>query len=63
MCPVKNFEHYIAVTKSIRINLGQGFLIIPGANLDTEMSVEVFVAFYSATVHIYLFPFLPNSKR
>ena len=26
-----------------------------GANLDTEMSLEVFVAFYSATLHIILF--------
>ena len=32
-------------------------LRIPGTNSDTEMSVEVFVAFYSATLHIYLFPF------
>ena len=27
VCPVKNFERYIAVTKSIRINLGEGFLL------------------------------------
>ena len=29
---------------------------IPGANLDTEMSVEFFVAFYSATLYIYCLP-------
>ena len=26
---------------------------IPGPNLDTEMSVEFSVAFYSSTLHIY----------
>ena len=28
-------------------------LDIPGPNLDTEMSVEFSVAFYSSTLHIY----------
>ena len=27
---------------------------IPGAILDTQMSVEFFVAFYSATLNIYI---------
>ena len=26
---------------------------IPGSNLDTEMSIEFSVAFYSSTLHIY----------
>ena len=29
-------------------------LLIPGAILDTQMSVEFFVAFYSATLNIYI---------
>ena len=29
------------------------FSNIPGSNLDTEMSVEFSVAFYSSTLHIY----------
>ena len=38
VCPVKNFERYIAVTKSIIINLGQGFLIrvTKGNNVTQE---------------------------
>lgn len=38
VCPVKNFERYIAVTKSIKINLGQGFLfrITKGNNVTQE---------------------------
>ena len=38
VCPVKNFERYIAVTKSIRINLGQGFLfrVTRGNNVTQE---------------------------
>ena len=38
VCPVKNFERYTAVTKSIRITLGQGFLfrVTKGNNVTKE---------------------------
>lgn len=38
VCPVKNFERYTAVTKSIRINQGQGFLfrVTKGNNVTQE---------------------------
>ena len=39
-------------------------LSIPGPNLDTEMSVEFSVAFYSSTLHIYyLSLYWPDLKR
>ena len=46
VCPVKNFERYTAVTKSIRINLGQGFLfrVTKGNNVTKE-------PFASSAVH------------
>ena len=38
VCPVKNFERYIAVAKLIKINLGQGFLfrVTKGNNVTRE---------------------------
>ena len=38
VCPVKNFERYIAVAKLIKINLGQGFLfrVTKGNNFAEE---------------------------
>ena len=38
-------------------------VVIPGPNLETEMSVEFSVAFYSSTLHIYyLFLYWPDLK-